>query len=146
MKRAITAKPALAAAVCLLLLLQCQGSLLAQGKKEIDHTGIILRLDLTQEQKNRITAKEEASEKETAALTETLRSQKRLLNDLLSAEQPDRAGIYKLTEETSKTMTELQRKKIDFMLWVREQLTPEQKKKLTELFKTRQQLSFPAGN
>lgn len=133
------------AAVCLAFLILCQASAPAQGKKEIDQTGIILRLDLTKEQKDRITAREVAAESEMAVLADTLRAQKNELNELLVANQPDRARIDKLTEETSRTMTELQKKKIDFMLWVREQLTPEQKQKLNELFQARQTLS-PAGN
>ncbi|GEM_PF-2791845 len=140
------AKTALkSAVVCLAVLILCQASVPAQGKKEIDQTGIILRLDLTKEQKDRITAREAASEKEIAVLMETLRSQKKQLNDLLLAEKPDRARIDSLTEDTSKTMTELQKKKIDFMLWVREQLTPEQKQKLIELFNARQQMPSNAG-
>lgn len=98
--------------------------------------GIELKLDLTKDQKGKIFEKENAMEKDVLQLKRSIRSLKYELNTELSAENPDKTKVNSLIDNISKNMTDIQKKEISFMLWMREQLTPEQKQKLLSLLKT----------
>ncbi|MFA4967544.1 MAG: periplasmic heavy metal sensor [Candidatus Margulisiibacteriota bacterium] len=109
------------------------------GVKGISGAGMIWRLDLTKEQKEKIIAKESAVRKETLPLMQSIRGLKSELNAELSAENPDNSKVSAMIDKISKDMTDIQKKEVFFMLWMREQLTPEQKQKLLLLLKDRQQ-------
>lgn len=101
--------------------------------------GMIWRLDLSKEQRDKIAAQESVVRKETALLRQTIRDLGDQLNAELSAENPDKTKVNGLIDSISKNMTQVQMKEISFMLWMREQLTPEQKQKLLTLLKNRQE-------
>lgn len=107
--------------------------------KGLGEPGMVWRLDLTKEQKENITAKEDVMQKEILLLNKSIRSRRVELNAQLSADKPDNSKINGLIDNISKDMAEIQKKKIFFMLWMREQLTPEQKQKLLSLLKNRQE-------
>lgn len=109
------------------------------GGKGIGQAGMIWRLDLTKEQKDKIIAKESAMRKDVLPLMQSIRGLKVQLNAELSADNPDNAKVNALIDQISKDMTDIQKKEVFFMLWMREQLTPDQKQKLLSLLKERQQ-------
>ena len=124
--------------VSVIFLPALQNSSWAKGS-ELSAPGMVWRLDLTKEQKENITNKENSVEKETLPLKQSLRDQRKELDVLLSADKPDNLKINKLIDGISLNMTEIQKKQIFFMLWIRQQLTAEQKQKLLSLIKSRQQ-------
>lgn len=101
--------------------------------------GMVWRLDLTKEQRENITTKENSIEKEILPLKSSIRENRNLLNTELSADKPDLSKVNSLIDSISRDMTSIQKKKMFFMLWMREQLTPEQSQKLLSLLKSRQQ-------
>ena len=105
---------------------------------ELGAQGMVWRLDLTKEQKDNILNKETGVEKEIWQLKQSIRDQRKELDTLLSADKPDNSKIDKLIDSISKNMTDIQKKEIFFMLWMRQQLTAEQKQKLLSLIKSRQ--------
>ena len=129
-----------AVAVSILFLPQMQDKSWAKAKGgDLSSPGMVWRLDLTKEQKENIINKENSVEKEILPLKQSIRDQRKELDALLSADKPDNSKINRLIDSISKNMTEIQRKQIFFMLWIRQQLTPEQKEKLLSLIKSRQQ-------
>lgn len=109
------------------------------GGKGIGQAGMIWRLDLTKEQKDRVIARETAVRKEILPLMKSIHGLKGELNAELSADNPDNTKVNALIDNISKDMTDIQKKEVFFMLWMREQLTPEQKQKLLLLIKEKQQ-------
>ena len=107
--------------------------------------GMVWRLDLTKEQKENIINKEAGVEKEILQLKQAIRSQRGELDTLLSADKPDNNKINRMIDNISKNMTEIQKKQIFFMLWMRQQLTAEQKAKLLSLINSRQQTKGASG-
>ena len=104
------------------------------GSKE---AGLIWRLDLTKEQKENISAKETAVRQEIVQLRQSIRDFRISLNAELSADQQDEPKINGLIDNISLKMADIQKQEVFFMLWMREQLTPEQKQKLFSLIKER---------
>jgi Spy/CpxP family protein refolding chaperone len=100
-------------------------ALLANGAS-LGPQGMVWRLDLSKAQKENISNKENSVEKEILQLQQSIRDQRKELDALLSADKPDNSKINK------------QKKQIFFMLWMRQQLTPDQKQKLLALIKSRQ--------
>lgn len=90
-------------------------------------------LGLTDEQRERIFAREKDIEKEIAPMRQSITSLRSDINKELSYDSPNNARINDLLDRISVKMTEIQKKKISYMLWVRQQLTPEQKQKLKGL-------------
>ncbi len=105
----------------------------SEGGKEM-----IWKLDLTKEQREKISAKENVMEIEVLQLRQSIRSLRAELNEQLSSNEPDKTKVELLISESSDKMTKIQIKTVDFMLWMREQLSPEQKQKLLALMKTRE--------
>lgn len=114
-----------------------QNSSWAKGA-ELGNPGIVWRLDLTKDQKEKISNKENSVEKEVLKLKQVIRGQRDQLDALLSADKPDNTRISGMIDSISLNMTDIQKKQIFFMLWIREQLTAEQKQKLLSLIKSRQ--------
>lgn len=102
--------------------------------------GMAWRLDLSKEQKDKIGAQESTMRKDTLQLRQTIRDLRNQLNAELSADNPDKTKVNGLIDSISKNMTEIQKQEMSFMLWMREQLTPEQKQKLLTLLKNRQEM------
>ena len=113
--------------------------------KGFGEQGMVSRLDLSKEQKENIEVKEAAIEKELMPLKDAIRNNRNLLNAELSSENPDNTKINGLIDSISNNMTDIQKKKMFLMLWMREQLTPEQKRKLQSLIKSRQNNSEETG-
>ena len=67
------------------------------------------------------------------------------LNDLLSADKPDRSAIDKKLQEVGAAQLALEKSAIDFRLTMREALTPEQRQKLQQIMRQRRQ-PMPRGN
>lgn len=113
----------------------------AQGArgKEVAEPSMVWRLDLTKEQRENMTAKENAMEKEILPLKNSMRDGRDRLNTELSADKPDNSKVSSLIDSISKDMTDIQKKKVFFMIWMRQQLTADQKQKLLSLIKSRQQ-------
>lgn len=99
---------------------------------------VLWKLDLTKEQRENISAKESAIEKEVASLQDSIRGNRELLDSELSADKPDLSKVNSLVDNISSDMASIQKKRIYFMVWMREQLTTEQKQKLLSLTKDRQ--------
>ena len=108
-----------------------------QGKGQ-NKPDMAARLDLTKEQKANITAKEDAMDKELSPLKNAIRDNRDKLNTELSSDKPDQAKVNALIDNISKDMTDIQKKKTSFMIWMRQQLTPDQKQKLLTLINSRQ--------
>ncbi|MFA5105248.1 MAG: periplasmic heavy metal sensor [Candidatus Margulisiibacteriota bacterium] len=123
------------------------GPAYAQGArgKAVGEPGMVWRLDLTKDQKTNIIAKEDAIEKETLPLKNSIKNNRDRLNVELSMDKPDNSKINSLIDNISKDMTDIQKKRISFMLWMREQLTTEQKQKLQDLIKSREQSETGSG-
>lgn len=100
--------------------------------------GMVWRLDLTKDQKDKISAQENAVRKETMKLRRAVRDLRNQLNTELSADSPDQAKVNGLIDSISSEMAAMQKQEISFMLWMKGQLTPEQKQKLMELIKNRE--------
>jgi len=109
-----------------------------RGGKELNN-GMVWRLDLTKEQKEKISAQEDAVRKNTLLSRQSIRDLRNQLNAELSSENPDKVKINSLIDSISKDMTYIQKQEVSFMLWMREQLTPDQKQKLLTLIKNREQ-------
>ena len=107
--------------------------------------GMVWRLDLTKDQKEMISNKESGVEKEILQIKKIIRSQRDQLDILLSADKPDNITISAVIDNISKNMAEIQKKQIFFMLWIREQLTSEQREKLLSIIKNRQQTEGSSG-
>ncbi len=100
--------------------------------------GMVWRLDLTKAQRAAISSKETAIRKEIQLLRQPIRESRNALNVEILADKPDTKKINSLIDSISKNMAAIQKKEVFFMLWMREQLTPEQKQQLLALIKTRQ--------
>ena len=68
-----------------------------------------------------------------------LRIKRMELQDLLSAEKPDRAAIDRKLQEVGAAQLAREKSSIDFRLTMRDALTPEQKQKLRQLMEERRQ-------
>jgi Spy/CpxP family protein refolding chaperone len=73
------------------------------------------------------------------------------LNDLLSADKPDRSAIDKKLQEVGAAQLSLEKSAIDFRLTMREALTPEQRQKLQQIMRQRRRpmpmpMTMPRGN
>lgn len=106
--------------------------------KGIGGQSILWKLDLTKEQRELISSKESAIEKEVSSLQDSIRGNRDLLDKELSADKPDLSKVNGLVDNISSDMAAIQKKRIYFMVWIREQLTTEQKQKLLSLTKDRQ--------
>ncbi len=106
--------------------------------KGIGGQSVLWKLDLTKEQKETIAAKESAIEKEVSSLQDSIRGNRDLLDSELSADKPDLSRVNNLIDNISADMAGIQKKRVYFMVWMREQLTPEQKQKLLSITKDRQ--------
>ena len=109
-----------------------------KGGKELSVAGMAWKLDFTKEQKDKIAAKESSMQQATLQFRQSIRDQRQELNAELSADNPDNTKVNKLIEDISRNMADIQKNEISFMIWMRQQLTPEQKQKLSELMKDRQ--------
>lgn len=67
------------------------------------------------------------------------------LNDLLSADKPDRAAIDSKLQDISTSQLALEKSAIDYRLTMRDALTPAQRQKLQQLMTQRRQPE-PSGN
>jgi len=67
------------------------------------------------------------------------------LNDLLSADKPDRSAIDSKLQEISAAQLALEKSKIDNRLTMRDALTPAQRQKLQQMMMQRRQ-PMPGGN
>jgi len=103
--------------------------------KGIGGQSVLWKLDLTKEQKESITAKENSIEKEVLSLQNSIRRNRDLLDTELSADKPDLSKVNSLIDNISADMAGIQKKRVFFMVWMREQLTQEQKQKLLLLTK-----------
>lgn len=106
--------------------------------KDMGGAGVIWRLDLTDAQKAAINAREIDVAKEILPLKQSMRDLRYQLNKDLSSDDPDEAKILGLTKKISDVMFEIQKKNLEYMLWMRAQLSPEQKQKLKAIMQTRQ--------
>jgi len=103
----------------------------ALSDKGIDSPAVIQSLGLTDVQQAGITSGEQDLEKELAPLKQSIQRLRSDINRELSSDSPDKAKIDRALDEVSVKMAEIQKKKIAYMLWIRGQLTPEQRQKLT---------------
>ena len=113
----------------------CGKGMAGQGKSG----GMMLDLGLTGAQKDLINTREADLEKNLLPLKDIIRDLKYQLDSELLLDSPDKAKINDLTDRISDKMTEVQKRKLGFMLWMREQLTPEQKQRLKTLMESREQ-------
>ena len=132
-------------AVSILFLPQLGDKAFAKSKGgNLSSPGMVWRLDLTKVQKDNIINEENNVEKEILPLKQSIRDQKKELDSLLSADNPDSSKINRLIDNISKNIAEIQKKQVFFMIWIRQQLTPEQKEKLLGLMKS-MQTQGPSG-
>ncbi len=103
--------------------------------------GIFNALDLSADQKAIISEKEKQLEIDLQSYKAAVKDIRGDINKELSMENPDKAKINKSIENISGYMMESQKRRMAFMLWLRDQLSPEQKQKLQTLM----QNARPAG-
>lgn len=94
---------------------------------------IIKKLDLTDEQKKKFKAMEEETKKEMKASQEKLKEISEKLKVELQKDSPDRNLLHRYIGELSQIRTNMQIKRMDSMLDLREMLTPEQRKKFKRM-------------
>ncbi|MCX5749112.1 MAG: periplasmic heavy metal sensor [Candidatus Saganbacteria bacterium] len=116
--------------ICAAVILSFSSALGNQGRS-MSGAGIVQGLGLTADQQSKITAKEKEMEKDILPLKQSIQDLRSELNKELSSENPDKAKVNRLIESVSGKMTVIQQKKISYILWTREQLTAEQRQKLT---------------
>jgi Spy/CpxP family protein refolding chaperone len=91
------------------------------------------RLDLSEDQIQKVTEAQEQMVKEMETMRMTLRSKRRELAHLLKEPEPNRAEIDSLLVEISAVQADLERRVVDVLLNLRGLLTPEQREKFLAL-------------
>lgn len=132
-----------AAAVFLLVVLACPSTAAwgdwrgGKAGPERSFDRITKKLELTQEQKERFKARNEkmkeslkADQSEVKQLAEKLKSE-------LQQDKPDRSKVHDLIKQISARRTEMELKRMDALLEMRQDLTPEQRVKFKALLAPR---------
>lgn len=94
---------------------------------------IARQLNLTQDQTSKALEKEQAVERDALARRQENEKLRAEMGQELKKDNPDKNKLNKYLEQINKNRTENQKKKLEYMLWFKSQLTPEQKQKLDSL-------------
>lgn len=95
----------------------------------------IHKLSLNQEQQKKFLEQRQQTDRDMLTFRQKNEKLRREMRDELKKDRPDRGRLYKFIRETNKNTTEMQIKRMDHMLKMREWLTPEQKVKFNEMCK-----------
>ncbi|OGC04974.1 hypothetical protein A2276_03360 [candidate division WOR-1 bacterium RIFOXYA12_FULL_43_27] len=95
--------------------------------------GFTRELNLTEEQQKKFLEQRQQMEKELLPLEQKNEKIRGELGEEIKKEAPDRGKLHNLIKDTNKNMAEIQIRRMDYMLKMRELLTPEQKTKFKEL-------------
>jgi len=106
------------------------------GGRSFSGSGIGSQLNLTNDQKAKISEKEKSMDRETNQLRQTMRDIRNQINDEVASDNPDMTKINALIDGSTKNMSDMQKNQISFMLWMKDQLTPEQKQKFISIMKS----------
>ena len=95
---------------------------------------IAKQLNLTQDQINQSLEKEQVIERDVLAKTQENEKIRLAMGQELKNDNPDKAKLFRLIDDISKNRAESQKKRIEYMLWFKSQLTSEQKQKFASCF------------
>lgn len=133
-----------AAAVFLLVVLACP-SMAAWGGWQAGKAGrdrsferIAKKLELTQEQRERFKAQNEKMKESLKADRSEVKQLAEKLKSELQLDQPDRSRVHGLIKQISAKRSEMEIKRMDALLEMRQGLTPEQRGKFKTLLAPRQ--------
>ncbi len=121
--------------VCLLAGLSSQAA--AWWGREKPRKTIARRLELTEEQKKKFEAVEEETKKEMKASQEKIKEISKKLKTELQKDPPDRNTVHRHIQELSRVRTQMQIRRMDSMLELRQMLTPEQRERFKRMLDQR---------
>lgn len=93
------------------------------------------QLNLTQDQINKALEKEQAVQQDALTRMQENEKMRLAIGQELKKDDPDRAKLNNYIDNISKNRAEIQKKRMEYMLWFKAQLTPEQKQKFSSYFK-----------
>ena len=94
-------------------------------------------LDLTKKQEANISALKKSMKKEMVAFRKETKKIRLKMKNELQKDSPNKNLLIAYIKEINKKKTTMQIKRMDYILKIKSQLTPEQKKKFKTLFKNR---------
>ncbi len=95
---------------------------------------IAKEIGLTQQQKDAFLQKEQQLEKDVLGLRQENQKMRLWMRQELKKDNPDKASIDRTIEKIGANNTGIQKKRTEYILWMRTQLTPEQREKLNSCF------------
>ncbi|MFA5103849.1 MAG: periplasmic heavy metal sensor [Candidatus Margulisiibacteriota bacterium] len=95
---------------------------------------IASRLKLSQDQINKSFEKEQSVERDILAKMQENEKIRLAMGQELKNDNPGKAKLYKFIDDINKNRAESQKKRIEYILWFKSQLTPEQKQKFASCF------------
>ena len=98
---------------------------------------IAKRLELTEEQKSRFKAHREKTKEDMEGLRGEIRETGKKLKTELEKDHPSRATLHDLIRKINQKQAEMQIKRMDSMLELREMLTPDQREKFKQMLDVR---------
>lgn len=96
---------------------------------------IVSQLDLTQDQMKKAVDREQAVERDALARRQENEKLRLEMGQELKKDSPDKAKLDRYIDQINRNRAENQKKRTEYMLWFKSQLTPEQKQKFGSCFK-----------
>jgi Spy/CpxP family protein refolding chaperone len=95
---------------------------------------IAKEIGLTQQQKEAFLKKEQQLEKEILGLRQDNQKMRLWMRQELKKDSPDKGAVNRTIEKIGGNNTNIQKKRTEYIIWMRNQLTPEQREKLNACF------------
>lgn len=86
-------------------------------------------LNLTQDQKTKFLEREQQLEKEILGIRQQNQKMQLWIAEELKKEKPNQAEINKTIDKIGQNRATIQKKRTEFLIWIKSQLSPEQKQK-----------------
>jgi Spy/CpxP family protein refolding chaperone len=109
------------------------------GKKGAHFQDLMDKLDLTEEQRETLTAQREENWKKMKELREAMNENRQALREELLKDDYSKAAVKKTVSEMKDVQGEMIEQRVDHFLQMKEVLTPEQYRKFTELAEKKHQ-------